>query len=75
MPMLEPVCPFPFEPMSTPTSHPLESIHKPQIHEPTEYADNDQYGMSQHIKDDEEYVHSEVSGSIQCDPLLESLLV
>ena len=31
--------------------------------------------MSQHIKDDEEYVHSEVSGSIQCDPLLESLSV
>jgi hypothetical protein len=59
--------------MRHPTGHPLEPIHEPQIHEPTEYADNDQNGVRQHIKYDEEYVHSQIRGSIQCDPLLESL--
>ena len=68
MPMLEPVCSFPLEPMRHPTGHSLESIHQPQIHEPTEYADHDQDGVREHIKYDEEYVNSQVRGSIQCDP-------
>ena len=74
MPVCQPVCSFAFKPMSTPTSHSLEPCHKPQIHEPTQDANHNEDGMSEHIKYDEEYVHSEISGSIQCDPFLEPLL-
>jgi len=73
MSVFESVSPLAFEPMRHPTSHSLESIHKPQIHEPTEYTHHYQYGMREHIKYDEEYVHSEISGSIQGDPLSKPL--
>ena len=68
MPMCQPVGPLPLEPMGTPTSHSLDAMHQPQVYEPTEDAYHNEDGVREHIKDDEEYVHSEISGSIQGDP-------